>query len=57
MVLLLVVEEDAPAPYDAETTGAEVEESSGVFRAMPRRSLAKCGDVRELVEQVRRVAR
>lgn len=54
MVLLMVVEERNSEPPTYDTTGCEVEESSAVVRALPKRALAKCG---ELVELARRVAR
>lgn len=47
----LVEEHDGPAPID--TDGAELDEDSGVFRALPKRSLAKCGDVRRLAEKLK----
>jgi hypothetical protein len=44
MVLLMVVEERDDAPtYDATGEGWEVEESSAVVPALPKRALAKCG--------------
>lgn len=54
MVLVMVVEEreSDPPPYDAETDGEALSERTGVF--LPKRTIAKCG---ELVELARKVAR
>jgi hypothetical protein len=55
MVLLVVVEErDSDFPtYD--TDGAELEETSRVVPALPKRVLAKCGA--DLMQLAKRVAR
>ncbi len=56
MVLLMVVEEHDDAPtYDATADAWEVEESSAVVRALPKRTLAKCSA--ELMQLAKRVAR
>jgi hypothetical protein len=47
LMLLLVEENDEPEPV--EVSGAEIEELSRVVRARPKRTLAKCGDILELL--------
>ncbi len=55
MVLLMVVEErdSEPPHYDAETTGAELDERSAV-RQLPKPALAKCAA--QVIPLFRRVA-